>query len=144
MEEHYYEAGIRHFIDGSILMQKECFDNAVCLYGNSAECALKCLMAVFCGETGRFILQHGYGHKGLILKNDLYGFVTNSSITPLLDPILGLKLQDFEVPECLFQDHPERRYDKNGRFNQHDAESCEGAARFLMNELIRQHIDGYI
>lgn len=144
MEEHFYEAAIRHYVDGTILQQEECSDNAVCLYGNSAECALKSLIKVFCGERSRDILQFKYGHDGVNLKEDLFGFITNASIAPSLDPILGLKLQAFDLPEILFQEHPERRYDKNGRYSQSDAERCKDAAYFLIKELIRQHIDGYI
>lgn len=147
MEENYYEAAIRHFVDGSILQQEGCYDNAVCLYGNSAECSLKSLIEVYCGENSRAILQYRYGHNGKNLKDDLYSFIANSAnalITSSLDPALGLKLQAFDMPELLFQDHPERRYDKNGRFSQNDAELCKCAALFLTKELIRQYIDGYI
>lgn len=87
MEEHFYEAAIRHYVDGTILQQEECSDNAVYLYGNSAECALKSLIKVFCGERSRDILQFKYGHDGVNLKEDLFGFITNASIAPSLDPI---------------------------------------------------------
>lgn len=142
--ENYYEAAIRHFIDGNILKQADCWDNAVCLYGNSAECALKSLMEVYCGVENKQILQYKYGHDGETLNSDLYGFVTNTSITPVLDPILALKLQMFNLPEILFKDHPDRRYDKNGRFSIVDAALCKKATEFLIKELIMQHLDGYI
>lgn len=40
----FYEAALRHFVDAQILEREECYDNAVYLYGNAAECALKALM----------------------------------------------------------------------------------------------------
>lgn len=145
--EHYYEAAIRHFIDGCLLNREECYDNAVGLFGNSAECALKSLIVVFCGTNSGNILQYGYGHKGTDLISDLYNFIvnsTNSSVSLSLDPALGLKLNDFTLPDALFRDHPERRYFENDRFNKDDADHCKKATEFLINEMIRQHIDGYI
>lgn len=147
MDENYYEAAIRHFVDGDILHQKGCYDNAVCLYCNSAECSLKSLIEVYYGEKSRDILQHRYGHHVDTLKEELYGFIANSTnalITPSLDPVLGLKLQDFDMPEILYKEHPVQRYYKNEYFSQNDAEICKRAAHFLIKELIRQHIDGYI
>ncbi len=29
MDENFYQAAIRHYVDGMILLQEECFDNAV-------------------------------------------------------------------------------------------------------------------
>ena len=42
--EDFYEAAIRHWIDGIILDEKGEYDNAVCMYGFAAECALKKIM----------------------------------------------------------------------------------------------------
>ena len=144
MRENYYEAGIRHFLDGCVLLQEECYDNAVGLFGNSAECALKNLIEVFCGERSREILQFKYGHAGKNRMNDLYSFIVNSSVTSLLDPALGLKLHSFELPDVLFQGHPERRYAGNGQFLPEDVNACKDAVDFLIKEIITQHIDGYI
>ncbi|WP_455617076.1 hypothetical protein [Eisenbergiella sp.] len=147
MRENFYEAAIRHFIDGCVLQQEESYDNAVCLFGNSAECALKSLIEVYCGENRQQILRKGYGHKGEELLKDLYSFLVNSTNTAAylsLDPALGLKLQDFNLPIVLFQEHPERRYNKNGCYSDTDASECKNSTEFLINEMIRQHIDGYI
>lgn len=144
MKECYYEAAIRHLVDGSILHREECYDNAVYLFGNAAECALKSLIMVYCGKNGRLILQRRYGHDIENLIGDLYNFIVNSEEAAALDPVLGIKLQKFFLPEALFHDHPERRYAENGKFDSTDTEKCRDAAEFLTNEMIKQHIDGYI
>ena len=146
MVQDFFQASIRHFVDGTVLYEEGCYDNAVGLFGNSAECALKSLIGVYCGEDSRVILQYGYGHKGDSLINDLNYFIANSLYASalLLDPALALKLQGFVVPEPLFKGHPERRYARNGEFHAQDAEGCKDAAGFLMREMLIQHIDGYI
>lgn len=144
MTEHYYEAAIRHFIDADILQQEECYDNSVCLFGFSAECALKALIKVFCGENCCQILQYKYGHNGDKLIHDLYIFITNASMISALDPALGLKLHDYALPQILFSDHPDRRYAGNDQFSGTDVEYCKAAVIFLIKEMISQHVDGYI
>ena len=42
--ENFYEAAVRHWIDGTILQEQEEYDNAVCMQGFAAECALKKIM----------------------------------------------------------------------------------------------------
>lgn len=144
LQEYYYEAAIRHFVDAGILKEEACYDNAVGLYGNSAECALKTLIEGYCGADSRKILKNKYGHEPEALTKDLFYFVANSSATALLDPALGLKRQIFSFPEVLFRGHPERRYMQNGVFTLADAVQCEEAVHALMDEMIKQHIDGYI
>ena len=39
--EDFYEAAVRHWIDGIILEEQNEYDNAVCMQGFAAECALK-------------------------------------------------------------------------------------------------------
>ena len=53
-DEEFYEAAVRHWIDGTILEQQEEYDNAVCMQGFAAECALKKIM-----ETARSIVIMG-------------------------------------------------------------------------------------
>ena len=144
MQEHFYEAALRHFVDAGILKEEACYDNAVNLYGNSAECALKAMIEGYCGLDSKKILKNKYGHNPESLTKDLFYFIENSSATALLDPALGLKRQIFSFPEVLFRGHPERRYMQNGTFSSVDAQQCEGAAHALMDELIKQYIDGYI
>lgn len=144
MTEDYYEAAIRHFVDAGILQQGECYDNAVCLLGFSAECALKALIETYCGDNRREILQKKYGHKGEALFGDLYHFIANSSMVSALDPALGLKLYDYVLPDVLFQEHPDRRYAKSGRFSSSEVEACREAVGYLIRAMISQRIDGYI
>lgn len=71
MKENYYESAIRHYVDGCILEREECYDNAVCLMGISAECVLKCLIEGYLGGDSRKLLKYRYGHSGEVLMNDL-------------------------------------------------------------------------
>lgn len=113
MNENYYEAALRHFVDAITLENEEAYDNAVYLFGNSAECALKTLLKIYCGVSGANILKGKYGHELNLIARDLSYFITNSSAVGLLDPALGLKQQMFNIPEILFRNHPERRYAEN-------------------------------
>lgn len=142
--EDYYGAALRHFVDAEILTREESYDNAVYLYGNSAECTLKTMIMIYFGENGREILKNRYKHDMKLLIQELLYFITNSSAMALLDPTLGLKLQAFALPKALFQEHPERRYAQNGKFAQEDAINCRQATRFLLDEMIKQSVDGYI
>lgn len=144
LNEQYYESALRHFADAGILQGEECYDNAVYLYGNSAECALKTLIEVYCGVDSKNILMKKYSHDLKQLAKDLFNFIANSSSVALLDPALGLKQQTFMVPEVLFRDHPERRYAGNGTFSVEDVNQCEKAAHILIDEMIKQYMDGYI
>ncbi len=140
----FYEAAIRHFVDAGILLKEESADNAVYLFGNSAECCLKSLIEVYCSTRREQILRYKYGHHIDDLTNDLFEFITNSSDVPSLDPVLGLKLQAFQLPGVLSFEHPQRRYACNGKFTLADAEQCQRATQFLIREMIKQHLDGYL
>ncbi|MDE7325899.1 MAG: hypothetical protein K2N63_06455 [Lachnospiraceae bacterium] len=144
MNEKFYEAALRHFVDAGILKVQECYDNAVYLYGNSAECALKTMIKTYCGVNSKNIFMNKYKHDLKKIAGDLFSFVVNSSTIALLDPALGLKQQIFTVPEVLFRDHPERRYEGNGIFTLGDAEECERAVHIMIDEMIKQYMDGYI
>lgn len=155
----FYEAALRHFVDAQLLEREECYDNAVYLYGNAAECALKALMENYC-RPGSFngtnnsnprnplsseeVLKNGYGHFINLLARDMNNFIVNSSTVAVLDPSFALKLRAFIIPEVLSRDHPERRYAGNGIFTMADAQECERITHVLVNEMIKQHLDGYI
>lgn len=159
MVQKFYEAALRHFVDAQILEQEECYDNAVYLYGNAAECALKALIENYCRPnnfnslnnpnprnplSSEEILKKGYGHFINSLAKDMNNFILNTSTMAILDPSLALKQQAFIIPEVLSRDHPERRYAGNGIFTLADAQECESATHILVNEMIKQHLDGYI
>ncbi len=155
----FYEAALRHFVDAQILEREECYDNAVYLYGNAAECALKAMLENYC-RPGNFnnrnypnprnplsseaVLKNGYGHFIDSLAKDMNNFIVNSSVVAILDPSLALKQQAFIIPEVLSRDHPERRYAGNGIYTLADAQECEKVTHVLVDEMIKQHLDGYI
>lgn len=143
MAEDFYEAAIRHFVDGRILEMNECYDNALYLFGYAAECSLKCIMSEYLSQSSNSGVR-GYNHNILELFENLNDFTGNDGIVSEFDPALGLKLQNLSFPEALSRNHPERRYLSNGQFNEKDVKECERVVEFLIKEMISLQIDGYL
>ena len=70
--EDFYESAIRHWIDGSILEENEEYDNAVCMQGFAAECALKRIMERICSSSN----IRKYSHFGEALFQDIVMMLT--------------------------------------------------------------------
>ena len=139
--EDFYEAAIRHWTDGKVLEQQEEYDNAVCLQGFAAECALKTIME----RTNNVGYIKKYSHFGDVLFEDIKMMLLGDiGLTVMIDPACGLRLSTISLPEILFQDHPERRYFKDGIYSKIDAEACRNAVEDLMKEMAYMRLDGYI
>lgn len=139
--ENFYEAAVRHWIDGRILEENGEYDNAVCMQGFAAECALKeMLMGGFSEEEVR-----KYSHDGENLFKDLVMMLSNdNALLSVWDPSLGLKLSEICLFPKLFQGHPERRYYSDGSYSEEDARSCRESAELILQELFRLYLDGYM
>ena len=140
-DEDFYEAAIRHWIDGTILEQQEEYDNAVCMQGFAAECALKKIMDKInsCGDIKK------YSHYGDILFQDIKMMLDSDlGLTTMLDASCWLRLSTISIPEVLFKMHPERRYFKDGIYTKTDAELCRNAVEPLIREITYMRLDGYI
>ena len=141
MSEEFYDAAIRHWYDGRILEENMEYDNAVCMQGFAAECALKKIIQV----AYPIDVIKKYGHDGDKLLDDICVLLMNdSSMLAALDPALGLRLQDVHLSELLFKNHPERRYYKDGIYSKNDVEACRHDAEKIINEMLRLCIEGYI
>lgn len=95
-DEEFYEAAIRHWMDGTILEQQEEYDNAVCMQGFAAECALKKIMDRI--NLGGDSTE--YSHYGESLFQDIKMILDGDfALTTMLDPACGLRLSAISIPE---------------------------------------------
>lgn len=139
--ENFFEAAVRHWYDGKILEDQGEYDNAVCMQGFAAECALKKILM-----SGRGMeLIRKYGHQGEALMNDLEMVLTNDEyLLSVLDPASGLRLSKVQLSSVLFSEHPERRYFEDGKYSVEDALACRESSEFCIREMYRLYLDGYI
>lgn len=87
--EDFYEAAIRHWLDGSILEEQGEYDNAVCMQGFAAECALKKLMDML--HVMNDVKK--YNHFGEELFQDIKMILSvDPELTTLISPSCGLRL----------------------------------------------------
>lgn len=148
--EDFYEAAFRHWIDGSILEEQEEYDNAVCMQGFAAECALKKIMEkVRSAKMSTFekIEQYNkkYSHWGEELLQDIQTLLlADMELLTILEPSWALRLSKIELPLILFQDHPDRRYFRDDTYTKADAEDCRKAAYSLIKEMLHMRVDGYL
>lgn len=140
-EENFYEAAIRHWTAGILLEHQEEYDNAVCMQGFAAECALKKITErIYDIDTLK-----KYGHLGENLFQDIKTMLSGDlGLASMLDPSCGLRLSAISLPAVLFQEHPERRYFSDGIYSRTDAENCRNAVTHLLKEMVSMRLDGYI
>lgn len=139
--EDFYEAAMRHWVDGNILEREGEYDNAVCMLGFSAECALKKMAeSMYCRRDIR-----RYSHFGEILFEDIKMMLSGDmGLAIMLDPACSLRFSTISLPEVLFLEHPERRYFGDGVYSEEDAKSCKAVVESLVKELAYMRLDGYI
>lgn len=139
--ENFYDAAFRHWIDGCILENEEEYDNAVCMQGFAAECALKAILQY--GLSAEAVRK--YSHSGKELLDDIEMMLLGDMyLAALMDPEVGLRLSQILFPEVLFKHHPERRYYQDETYSRSDAESCREAVTGLIKEITRLSLDGYM
>ena len=141
MEKNFYESAVRHWLDGKILEEKEEYDNAVCMQGFAAECALKEILQQ--GFTEKVVNR--YWNNVEAVQQDLVMLMTNDNETlSILDPACGLRLSKICLPRILFENHPDRRYFPDEKYSGEDAQICRESAEMLLKEMFNLYIDGYI
>lgn len=148
MNENFYQAAIRHWVDGAILEQQGEYDSAVCMQGFAAECALKAILRKGITSQTEAVaekLMREYGHSGDILFEDLeMMFLNDVELTSIIDPGCAIRLSEITLPEVLFDGHPARRYYGDGVFSEADARASREGAEQCLRELMRLQVDGYI
>lgn len=138
MSDCYPEAAVRHYIDGTILYQNTRYDNAMCHYAFSAECAIKALWEQF-----RVVYpQLPPLNKSHSVEVDLASMITYCELLGLWDPRLSLLLRLDNLPSVLFTRHPERRYQNDIDFTDMEVISSEQFAAQLNRQIISAAIDG--
>lgn len=141
MNEDFYDAAVRHWYDGKLLEEEMEYDNAVCMQGFAAECALKKIMQ----SAYPIELIRKYGHDGDSLLDVICVLlIHDGTLFATLDPALYLRLQDMHISDLLFSGHPERRYYQDGVYNKTDAEICRHDAEKILKEMFRLYVEGYI
>ncbi len=139
--ENFYESAIRHWMDSCILKEREEYDNAVCMQGFSAECALKAIMQVILENQD----VKKYQHFGEALFQDIIMIISaDLNLPAMISAAWGLRLSSLSLPEILFQNHPERRYYSDGVYSEDDADACQDAAEVLIREMLSMRLDGYL
>ena len=139
--EDFYDAAIRHWIDGEILEEQEEYDNAVCMQGFAAECALKAILKVGCPDD----IVRKYSHYGKELFRDVVMMLSGDiHLAAMTNPATGLRLSQIVLPDILFRNHPERRYYMDGKYSKEDAEQCRNATDSLIREITSLCLDGYM
>ncbi len=139
--EEFYDAAIRNWYDAVLLIENREYDNAVCMLGFAAECSLKKIMhKIYPMEEIR-----KYSHDGERLLEDLCVILLNDNeLLATLDPALGFRLRDIIISNILFEDHPQRRYYKDGTYSKNDSDICKKDAEKIIREMLRLYIDGYV
>ena len=105
MGENYYDVAVRHWIDGKILEENEEYDNAVCMQGFSAECALKKILLENAHCNIKCILRHSTSYKfykklldeGLIEAGDKVA-VKNEQRTEVILSSFSTTVQEIVMP----------------------------------------------
>ncbi len=141
MSENFYDASIRHWYNGKLSEMEGEYDNAVCMQGFAAECALKKIL------NSAYPIEKiiKYSHGGASLFDDICMMLTNdNSMLSILDPASGLRLSQINLSEKLFENHPERRYFSDGVYTREIAIECRKNTEEFMNEMFQLYIDGYI
>lgn len=131
------EAALRHFEDANILKAEKRYDNAMCHYAFSAECALKAILSV--SKRPKRV------HDLIKLnKNLLQVIFVNAGSLAFLDSKFSAAVQKNSVPPKLAQNHPERRYFANQIYTETEIEEAEQYAKFLTDQILQMVTDGFL
>ena len=137
MEDRFPEAAVRHWLDGKMLHQAHRYDNAMCHYAFSAECAIKAfrnqLLQAYTGKDGKRTHEVEPFWEALTEYYELMG---------ILNPKLSLLIGIGAPPPRLFQDHPDRRYYNDINYTASDLAECEEFVTRLIQQVISAVIDG--
>lgn len=141
VDDNFFDAAVRHWYDGTILEREGEYDNAVCMQGFAAECALKTIFEKGVSKE----LTKKYSHDMKCLLEDILTMSANDvGIVSILDPSCGLRISEIGLEDILFENHPERRYFSNGHYSREDAEKCRENAHKFVKEMLELYVDGYI
>jgi len=130
--DHFPEATVRHYLDGQLLHQANRYDNAMCHYAFSAECAIKAF-----SEQLQKHVKHTHNVEEILESLQSY-----HELLGILHPKLSLLIGIGEPPSVLFDKHPKRRYGNDVSYTAAELEACKEFASRLEEQVIAAAIDG--
>jgi hypothetical protein len=138
MQDRYPEAAVRHYRDGVILHQEKRYDNAMCHYAFSAECAIKAFEMQFekiKNPSVRSRISHDVEPfwEALLTYNELLG---------IMDSRMSLIIGVEAPPPTLFYEHPTRRYGNDVSYTDVELSACKAFTARLVQHVIAAAIDG--
>ena len=136
MQDCYSEAAIRHYLDGVILRQSNRYDNAMCHYAFSAECAIKAFKMQF---QQVYPVHSQATHD---ISPALKYMAEYHELLGVMDSRLSLLIGIGAPPPILFQDHPGRRYGNDASYTAVELTACEAFTSKLVQQVIAAAIDG--
>ena len=136
MADHYPEASIRHWLDGKTLHQASRYDNAICHYAFSVECAVKAFrdqfLQVYKGKDDKT-------HNAEPVWESLTAY---QELLGILNPQLSLLIGIGAPPPLLFDGHPVRRYYNDSSYTADDLAECGEFVDRLIQQIIFAAMDG--
>ena len=135
----YPEAAVRHYIDGRLLQQNNRYDNAMCHYAFSAECAVKAFIGQFEQVYTADFIDPQNGHR---VAENLQGMTDYHELLGILYPEISLFVGLGTPPPILFRGHPARRYWNDIKYTANDLAACESFAAQLSAWIVSAAIDG--
>ncbi len=132
--DNYPVAAVRHFVDGEILYEQNRWDNSMCHYAFSAECAMKTLYKQLCSNK-----EINLGHD---IDKDWTDIQQYFSALKILDARAGTMLDQLTIPEKLFENHPSRRYRDDILYTSEDMQKTVKFAKQLIQKIVSMALDG--
>lgn len=133
-KDNFPAAAVRHFNDGVLLMENERPDNAMCHFAFAAECAIKTLYGIHYAANPKYL-----GHNMEKAWEDIKLCYNSMEI---MDAGAGEWMGRLQMPDCLFRDHPQRRYGDDVEYSDRDLKQSEKFAEELIDKLIEYALDG--
>lgn len=136
MKDCFPETAVRHYLDGMLLHQEGRYDNAMCHYAFSAECAIK----AFREQFQQF--YHINGQMTHDIEPVLRYMTEYHELLGILNPHLSLLIGTGAPPSVLFLEHPVRRYGNDISYTDAELSACEAFTKRFMQQVIAAVIDG--
>lgn len=133
-KDNYPAAALRHFHDAEILREAEAYENALCHYAFSVECAQKALL------YWKYQLKPS-GHG---IENDWKPVSSLLNAWASIDSGLVSAIPVGSMPQKLYEDHPSRRYQRNFDITEQEMTDCRDFAQGMEQAIVTMLIDGLI
>ena len=132
--DNYPAAALRHFHDAEILRDADAYENALCHYAFSVECAQKALL------YWKYQLRpsaHGIDKDWTQVSSLLNAWDAIDSGLASAMPI-GI------MPPKLYKDHPSRRYQRCFDVTEQEMADCQAFAQSMEQVIMNMLMDGLI